>query len=88
MLCGKISGVTPGNGGRFFLWNTVTGTVIKNLTFELTEEITIAMTFSGTTTTEIFAPATFQVKTNISNDHETANITFSDVNLIIKRYNK
>lgn len=45
------------------------------------------MTFAGTTITEIFAPATFQVKTSISNDPTTSQIKFSDINLIIKRYN-
>ncbi len=86
-LCGKISGVTPDNGAKVFLLNTVTGTVINNLTFELKEGETSDMCFSGSTITEVFAPATFQVKTGISNDPNTANITFSDVILIVKRFN-
>ncbi len=87
MLCGKISGVTENNGGKFFLINVTTGTVINNLTFELKEGSTKDMTFSGSTITQIFAPATFQVKTSISNDPNAANIKFSDINLIMKRYN-
>lgn len=87
MLCGKISGVTEENGAKFFLLNTTTGTVINNLTFELKEGTTSDMTFSGTTITQIFAPASFEVKTSISSDPTTAKITFSDINLIIKRYN-
>lgn len=86
-LCGKISGVTDINGGKFFLINTTTGTVINNLTFELKEGTTTDMTFSGTTTTQIFAPANFQVKTSIINDPSTSNIKFYDINLVMKRYN-
>lgn len=86
-LCGKISGVTETNGGKFLLLNKTTGTVINNLTFELKEGTTQDMTFSGTTITQIFAPAAFQVIASISSNPATANITFSDINLIMKRYN-
>lgn len=86
-LCGKISGVTETNGGKFLLLNKTTGTVINNLTFELKEGTTQDMTFSGTTITQIFAPASFQVVASISSNPATANITFSDINLIMKRYN-
>lgn len=88
MLCEKISGVTENNGAKVFLMNVTTGTIINNLTFELKEGNISDMTFSGSTITQIFAPATLQVKTSISNDPISANITFSDINLIIKRYNK
>lgn len=87
MLCGKITGVTQNNGASFYLWNTTTGTIINNLTFSLLEGTTSDMTFSGTTITEVFAPATFQVKTNITNSLSTSDISFTDINLIMKRYN-
>lgn len=86
-LCGKISGVTLDNGASFYLWNTVTGSVINNLTFSLNEGSMSDMNFSGTTITEIFAPATLQVKTAITNDAIGSTIKFVDINLIIKRYN-
>lgn len=86
-LCGKITGVTEDNGASFYLWNTTTGTVINNLTFSLLEGTTSTMNFSGITITQIFAPATLQVKTNITNDTTLSNIKFTDINLIIKRYN-
>lgn len=87
MLCGKISGVTEGNGAKFQLVNITTGTIPNNLTFELKKGTTSNMTFSGTTITEIFAPATFQIKSIIDGDPLSSNITFSDINLIMKRYN-
>lgn len=87
-LCGKISGVSETNGASFYLFNKTTGTTINNLKFELENGLTPSMTFSGTTITEIFAPASFELKTVISNDPLSSNITFSDVNLILKRYNK
>lgn len=86
-LCGKISGVTEDNGASFYLWNKTTGTVINNLSFKLENGTTPSMTFSGTTTTQIFAPATLEIKSLISNDATGANITFSDITLTIKRYN-
>lgn len=87
-LCGKISGVTEENGASFYLFNKTTGTTINNLNFELENGTTPDMNFSGTTIAEIFAPASFELKTFITNDATGSNITFSDVNLILKRYNK
>ena len=87
MLCGKISGVTQANGAKFLLLNKTTGTVIDNLTFELKEGITSDMTFSGTTVVQIFAPASFEVRSTISNDPTTAKITFYDIRLTMKKYN-
>lgn len=86
-LCGKISGVSADNGGSFYLMNITTGTVINNLNFSLNEGDVTDMTFSGTTITQIFAPATFQVKSMISNDLGTSSVKVYDVCLIIKRYN-
>lgn len=86
-LCGKISGVTEDNGASFYLWNTVTGSIINNLSFSLKEGTTSDMNFSGTTITQIFAPATLQVKTVITNDAGTSKIKFTDISLLIKRYN-
>lgn len=86
-LCGKMSGITETNGAKFFLINVTTGTVINNLTCELKEGTTSDTVFSGTTITQIFAPATFQVKTSISSNTSGSNIKFYDINLIMKRYN-
>lgn len=86
-LCGKISGVTQDNGASFYLWNTVTGSVINNLSFSLNEGTTSDMNFSASTITQIFAPATLQVKTTITNNQSSSKIKFTDINLIIKRYN-
>ncbi len=87
MLSGKISGVTENNGASFYLQNITTGDIISNLNFKLEEGQTTNMSFGASTIKQIFAPATFQVKTNITNDPLTANITFSDICLIMKRYN-
>lgn len=86
-LCGKISGVSETNGARFYLVNITTGDIINNLTFELKKGTTTDMTFSGTTTIQIFAPATFQVKSVIISDTSSAKVNFNDINLIMKRYN-
>lgn len=86
-LCGKISGVTEYNGASFYLWNTVTGSIINNLNFSLNEGTTSDMNFSGTTITQIFSPATLQVKTTITNDASGSSIKFFDINLVIKRFN-
>lgn len=86
-LCGKILGATQDNGGKVFLQNTVTGNIINNLEFELKEGSTENLIFSGMTTTEIFAPATLQVRSNIINDLGASNLTFKDITLTLKRYN-
>lgn len=86
-LCGKVSGVNNTNGAKFYLLNTVTGDILNNLAFELKAGNTSDMDFCGTIITEIFAPATFQLKSVIVNDSGTSNINFSDINLIMKRYN-
>lgn len=87
-LCGKISGVTETNGGAFYLLNTITGTTLNNLKFELENGSMSSMSFSGVTTTEIFAPASFELKSTVTNDTTGSTVTFSDVNLTVKRYNK
>lgn len=86
-LCGKISGVSLNNGGSFYLMNITTGTVINNLNFSLNEGDVPDMTFSGSTITQIFAPATFQVKSMISNDLGGSSVKIYDVCLTIKRFN-
>lgn len=86
-LCGKISGVTQSNDATFYLRNKTTGSVINNLNFTLIAGDTPNMTFSGTTVIQIFAPASLEIRSYISNDATTSQITFSDVNLILKRYN-
>lgn len=84
-LSGNVSGITEQNGASFFLSNKTTGTVIQK--FELEEGTTSSMNFSRTTISQIFAPASFEVKSVIINDATTAQITFSDISLVIKRFN-
>lgn len=87
MLCGKINGITEQNGAKVFLLNTTTGEVINNLSFEINEGTTKQLIFSGSTITQLFAPASFEVKASITSDPIGSNITFSDVTLIMKKYN-
>lgn len=86
-LCGKISGVTETNGGKFYLLNKTTGNILSQLTFELEEGLIPSTSFSATVITQIFAPAFFEVKSEVSNSAVTSQITFSDITLMLKRFN-
>lgn len=86
-LCGKISGVTETNGGKFYLLNKTTGDIMTHLTFELEKGLTPSANFSATVITQIFAPASFEVKSAVSNNAIASQITFSDITLMLKRFN-
>ncbi len=86
-LSGKISGVTQDNGGKFYFVNVTTGEIINNLSFALLEGDTSDMSFSSTVIIQLFAPATFQVKSVITNTLSSSSVSISDVCLIMKRYN-
>lgn len=84
-LCGRITGVTSEVGAKFYLVNSETGDVISDLTFELNKGTTADMDFSEMNVTDIFAPATLQVKTEIIGN-DPHNIKFSMINILIKSY--
>ncbi len=86
-LCGRISGVTDATGAKFYLYNATDGAVINDMSFLLSEGSTQDMDFSEVTVAEIKNPATLVVKTEFTGGTSQGNITFSDVNLLIKRYN-
>lgn len=86
-LSGKISGATQDNGGKFYFVNVTTGEIISNLSFALLEGDTSDMSFSSTVIIQLFAPATFQVKSVITNNLSSSSVSISDVCLIMKRYN-
>lgn len=86
-MCGKISGVTETNGGKFYLLNKTTGEIMSHLTFNLEEGLTPDANYSATVISQIFAPAAFEVKSAISNSAVASQITFSDITLTLKRFN-
>lgn len=86
-LCGKISGVTETNGGKFYLLNKTTGDIMTHLTFELEKGLTPSANFSATVITQIFAPASFEVKSAVSNNAIASQVEFSDITLMLKRFN-
>ncbi len=86
-LCGRISGVSATTGAKFYLYNNTESAVINDMSFLLSEGSTQDMDFSEVTIAEIKNPATLIVKTEFTGDTSKSDITFSDVNLIIKRYN-
>lgn len=85
-LCGQISGVDQSHGAIFYLSNT-NGAVIQDLSFELKAGTTSRMDCSETIITKIDAQTTLYIRCGIIGDSNTANIDFSNVNLVIKKYN-
>ena len=85
-LCGQISGVDQSHGAIFYLSNT-NGSVIQDLSFEVKAGTTYRMDCSETIITKIDTQTTLYVRCGIIGDSSTANIDFSNVNLIIKKYN-
>ena len=84
-LCGQISGVDQNHGAIFYLSNTE-GTVIQDLSFEVKAGVVPRMDCSESTITKIEKPTALYVRCGIIGDSATANIDFSNVNLIIKKY--
>lgn len=85
-LCGQISGVDQSHGAIFYLSNT-NGSVIQDLSFEVKAGTTSRMDCSEVIMTKIDTKITVYVRCGIIGDSSTANIDFSNVNLIIKKYN-
>lgn len=85
-LCGQISGVDQSHGAIFYLSNT-NGSVIQDLSFEVKAGTTSRMDCSEVIMTKIDTEITVYVRCGIIGDSSTANIDFSNVNLIIKKYN-
>ena len=76
-LCGKISGVTSTIGASLYLYDVI---------FELKKGNTSEMNFSKVNILEITNRVELQLKTEIENN-ATADITFSDISILIKKYN-
>lgn len=85
-LCGRITGVTTETGGAFSFVNRLTDEVITDLSFVLEKGNTNDMDFSETTLVDIYAPASLQVKTEITGNTATSNVQFKNINVIIKSY--
>ncbi len=85
-LCGRISGVTSNTGASFYLYDATNNRKVTDLVFELKKGNTPEMNFSEVNLLEVTNSMQLQIKTEIEND--TSNdITFSDINILIKRYN-
>lgn len=85
-LCGQISGVDQSHGAIFYLSNT-NGSVIQDLSFEVKAGTTTRMDCSETILTKIDTETTVYVRCGVIGDSSTANVSFENVNLIIKKYN-
>ncbi len=85
VMCGRISGVTQIVGASFALINKGTGAIINDLEFKLEKGETSDMDFSETNFVDINAGTTLQIKTTTT--ETTSNIKFTEINLLIKRYN-
>lgn len=84
-LCGQISGVDQSHGAIFHLSNS-NGAVIQDLSFELKAGSTSRMDCSETIVIKFDAKTDLYIQCGITGDAQTANIDFSNVNLIIKKY--
>lgn len=84
-LCGQISGVDQNHGAIFYLSNA-DGAVIQDLSFEVKAGTTTRMDCSETIMTKLHTATTVYVRCGITGDNSTANIDFTNVNLIIKKY--
>lgn len=84
-LCGQISGVDQNHGAIFYLTDT-NGSVIQDLSFEVKAGTTTRMDCSESIITKITSPTTLYVRCGITGDTSSANIDFTNVNLIIKKY--
>lgn len=85
-LSGKISGVTSNIGASFYLQDVTNNQKITNSIFELKKGNISEMNFSKFFLLEITNPIEIQLITEIENN-QTADITFSDMNILIKKYN-
>lgn len=85
-LCGKISGVTSTIGASLYLYDVTNDKKLDNFIFELKKGNTSEMNFSRVNILEITNQVELQLKTEIENN-ATADITFSDISILIKKYN-
>ncbi len=85
-LCGRISGVTSNTGASFYLYDATNNQKVTDLVFELKKGNTPEMNFSEVNLLEVINSKQLQIKTEIENDTSNS-ITFSDINILIKRYN-
>ena len=84
---GKITGVTSTVGASFYLYDVTKEQKIDNFIFELKKGNTPDMGFSKVSLLEITDTTDLQLKTEIENDDIHAGVTFSDVSILIKKYN-
>ncbi len=84
---GKITGVTSTGGASFYLHDATKDQKISNFTFELKKGNTPDMIFSKVNLLEITTVTELQLKTEIENNDVSAGITFSDITILIKKYN-
>ena len=85
-LCGKISGVTSTVGASFYLYDATNNKKIDNFSFELKKGNTPEMFFSKVNILETTTPIKLQLKTEIENN-ASSDITFSDMDILIKKHN-
>lgn len=85
-LCGRISGVTNDTGGKFYLYNATTNEKISDMAFVLDKGTTSDMDFSEVNFVDVYAGGNLEIRTEVIGN-DTGNISFSMVNVILKRYN-
>lgn len=85
-FCGKISGVTSTIGASLYLYDVTNDKKLDNFIFELKKGNTPEMNFSRVNILEITNQVELQLKTEIENN-ATADITFSDISILINKYN-
>lgn len=85
-LCGRISGVTNDTGGKFYLYNTTTNEKIGDMEFVLDKDTISDMYFSEVNFVDVYAGGNLGIRTEVIGN-DTGNISFSMVNVILKRYN-
>ena len=85
-LSGKISGVTANVGASFYLQDVTNNQKITNSIFELKKGNIPEMNFSKIILLEIANPTELQLMTEIENN-ASSDITFSDISILIKKYN-
>lgn len=85
-LCGRISGVTSAGGASFYLYDATVNQKIDDFTFELKKGNIPEMNFSKVNLLELANTTELQLKTEIEAG-TTNDVTFSDISILIKKYN-
>ncbi len=86
-ISGKITGVTSTVGASFYLFDVGKSEKITSFTLELKKGNLENINLSKVNILEIENTTELQLKTEIENDDTSTNITFSDISILIKRYN-